>query len=155
VFLGESQHAMDAKGRVFVPKRFQEHLSRNAAGEVSAMLARGFEDCVFLFSLQGFERARALLDAQPFGGERLRKMQRLFFANSYEVALDANGRLLVPERLKVHAGLSKDVVMVGASERAEIWEAKRWDAYRAATEGDYRELGDLLAHRGDGAPRAG
>lgn len=144
MFSGESTHTLDKKNRVFVPKRFQDVLERDAAGNAVVILTRGFDGCLFLFSDKGFEAVRARLDLMPFGGAEQRKMQRLFFANTHRCQLDASGRLVLPEKLRKSAGIENEVVMVGVSERAEIWDRARWEAFEGENEGDFDDLDFVL-----------
>lgn len=149
MFYGESTHSLDDKGRAFVPKRFQEVLRREGEEAVRVVLTRGFEGCVFLFTEDGFEEVMGRLLTQAFGGEKLRKMQRLFFANTHRCQLEKSGRLLIPEKLKKFAKLDSDVVMVGVADRAEIWDRKAWEAFESENEEDFDQLDVVLI--GDGA----
>lgn len=156
VFSGESTHNLDAKHRVFVPKRFQSVLDRSEAGHLTAVLTRGFERCLFLFSEQGFQRVLERMQTQPFGGTELRKMQRLFFSNTHLCQLDASGRLVLPEKLRNFAGIGKEVVMVGVADRAEVWDRAEWERYEAANEDAFDELDVVLVEGAQpgGAPGA-
>jgi len=147
MFYDSSTHTMDAKNRVFVPKRFQQVLGRDAEGNMVAFLTRGLDGCLFMFSEEGFRRALDRLDTQPFTGPQQRKMQRRFFSNTTRVQLDASGRLLVPEKLREQVGLGKDVVMVGDVHRAEIWPKERWDEIEAESESDFDDLLEVLCER--------
>jgi len=144
MFLGESTHTTDAKGRCFVPKRFQECLDREPGGSLRCVLARGFERCVFLFSESAFEGMVARLETGAFSGPKRRKMQRLFFSSTSRVNLDSSGRVLLPEKLKKYAELGKEVVMVGAADRAEIWNAENWSALEEGSDEEYDELDEVL-----------
>ena len=150
MFFDSSTHSMDAKNRVFVPKRFQQALGRDADGNVVAFLTRGLDGCLFLFSESGFERALERLDTQAFTGPEQRRMQRLFFSNTTRVQLDASGRLLVPEKLRQQVGLDKEVVMVGVVHRAEIWPKERCDALEAEMDGEFDQLDSILCEGGGG-----
>lgn len=150
MFYGESTHSLDDKGRAFVPKRFQEVLRREGEEAVRVVLTRGFEGCVFLFTEDGFEEVMGRLLTQAFGGEQLRKMQRLFFANTHRCQLEKSGRLLIPEKLKKFAKLESDVVMVGVADRAEIWDRKAWEAFESENEEDFDQLDVVLI--GNGTP---
>ncbi len=132
MFFGESSHSLDEKGRVFVPKRFLEELTRGADGSFVAYLTRGQDKCLYFFSESGFRRALDELNTRVFSGEDVRGVMRVFFANTTRVDLDASGRILIPEKLRVGAGLGKDVVVVGVGDRAEIWPEKDWAPYEAA-----------------------
>jgi len=148
VFSGESIHTLDAKFRVFLPKRFQESLERDADGHHSAILTRGFERSLFLFSERGFEKVLSRLETQPFGGAELRKMQRLFFSNTHPCQLDASGRLLLPEKLRQFAHIEREVVMVGVAERVEIWDRGEWERFESENQGDFDELDVVLVGKG-------
>jgi MraZ protein len=147
VFYGESDHTLDSKARLFVPKRFQEELGRGAEGNLVCFLTRGQDRCLYLFSETGFQRALAGLDIAAFTGERQRAAQRLFFANSARIELDASGRVLIPEKLRAHVGLDKDVVIVGVNDHAEIWARATWNQYQAENEAILDEVDQVLARR--------
>jgi len=151
VFLGESNHTLDAKHRVFIPKRFQEDFGRDGQGHLSVIVTRGFERCLFLFSEAGFEEVRRRLKTQSFAGAELRKMQRLFFANTHQCQLDASGRLVLPEKLRTLAGIEREVVMVGVADRAEIWDRAEWQRFESENAGDFDDLDVVLV----GEPEAG
>jgi MraZ protein len=148
VFSGDSIHTLDPKNRVFVPKRFQEELGRDADGQQLAILTRGFEGCLFLFSAQGYQKVLERLQTQPFGGEQLRKMQRLFFANVHPTPVDSSGRVLLPEKLRKYASIDKEVVMVGVADRAEIWDRARWEKFEAESDDDFDGLDVVLVGGG-------
>jgi len=144
MFYDTSSHTIDSKNRVFVPKRFQQALGRDADGNVIAFVTLGFEGCIFLFSEEGFEALRRRMDSLTFAGAEKRDMQRLFFSKTQRVQLDASGRLLIPEKLRARVGIEKAVVMVGVCERAEIWAAERWEEREAERDRDYDKLDRVL-----------
>ncbi len=151
MFSGESTHTLDPKHRVFVPKRFQDQLGVDTQGARIAVLTRGFERCIFLFSEEGFARVLERMQTQPFGGERLRKMQRLFFANVHPTPLDSSGRVLLSEKLRRFAGIEREVAMVGCAERGEIWDRGQWERFETENGGDFDQLGVVLVGEGGGA----
>jgi MraZ protein len=144
MWLGESEHSLDAKNRVHLPKRFLDGLDACGEGNPSAIVTRGFEDCLFVFSESGFKQALGRLKTQPFAGEQERRMQRLFFSHSKATQLDSAGRLLLPEKLKNSAAIVKDVVMLGLIDRIEIWAKDRWEAFHAAHGKEFDELDKVL-----------
>jgi transcriptional regulator MraZ len=156
VFFNRSVHAMDAKKRLFVPKRWLQELTRDDDGNLVAILTRGQDGCLFLFSEPGFRQTIADLDMRGFTGPEQRRAQRALFANADRVTLDAAGRLLVPESLRQFAGLEKEVVLAGAGERAEIWSPERWEAVQSAEGFDYDDIDRILRdgsrNGGDGRP---
>lgn len=128
MFVGESRHSVDAKKRVFLPKRFQHGLALDDEGNRVAILTRGLDGCLFLFSEEGFARALKRLPTAAFAGRDQRALQRRFFSNTSRVNLDSSGRLLLPEKLRTLAGIAGEVVMVGVVDRIELWSGEQWDA---------------------------
>lgn len=145
MFCSESIHTLDDKGRVFVPKRFQDELSRAEDGTRVAYLARGPDACLYLYSEFGFQRALGELTTRVFTGEDVRAVKRIFFANTQRVELDSSGRILIPERLREGASLGKDVVMVGVGEWAEIWGKSAWEKYHSSNLGKLHDIDRVLA----------
>jgi len=131
VFYGESVHTLDAKGRLFVPKRFQDELTRTPEGALLAYVTRGQDACLVLFSDTGFAQALAELQTRVFSGAELRAAQRVFFANTARIELDSSARLLIPEKLRAGASMGKEVVLIGVGDRAEIWPKETWQKYEA------------------------
>ncbi len=150
MWLGESVHSLDDKNRLAVPRRLQAGLERDEAGRTSAVLTRGFEGCLFLFSDATYARLIARMKTQAFDGLRERKMQRLFFASSQRCTLDSAGRLLIPEKLKAVVGIEKEVVLVGLVERLEIWPKRAWEAFEHESADDYDQLDRVLCGENDG-----
>lgn len=148
MFHGESVHTLDSKGRLFVPKRFQDELSRDADGTPVAYLSRGQDACLYLFTEVGFQQALAELQTHVFAGQELRAAQRVFFANTARVGLDSSGRLLIPEKLRGGVAIEKEVVMVGVGDRAEIWPKTAWQQYEARNIDKLDHIDRVLAGEG-------
>jgi MraZ protein len=128
MWAGRSDHTLDAKNRVFLPKRFLAGLDPTPAGERPRVyLTLGFEGCLFLFSVSGFHAATAALDTGVFESPEARRRQRAYFSQSLEIELDAHFRLLLPEPLTQQAGIDKEVVVLGAGRRIELWGRERWE----------------------------
>ena len=155
VFYGESPHTLDAKNRVFVPKRFQDELSRTPEGALVAFVSWGQDACLYLFSESGFQRALEELKTRVFSATDLRAAQRVFFANTARVELDGSGRLLIPEKLRQRAGLEKDVVMVGVQDRAEIWAKTAWERYESSHLDKLDRIDTVLDDASPGTPPSG
>ena len=137
MFCGLSQHTLDAKNRVFVPKRIQDCLTRTATGGTQGYLTLGQDGCLYLFPVEGFHAAAGELSTRVFADVEARAAKRLFFGLSTPVELDSSGRIVIPEELRARVGIEKDVVIVGVEDRAELWPAAGWNAYQ-------REHGSVL-----------
>lgn len=121
MYSGEFRHNMDPKGRVTVPSRFREELGERF------YVSRGLDGCLFLLSAQQWQELAEKISALPLAQSR--KMQRYFFSGAAEVEPDKQGRILIPPNLRELAGLEKDVSVIGAATRAEIWDTQRWQDY--------------------------
>ncbi|MEJ7651433.1 division/cell wall cluster transcriptional repressor MraZ [Nakamurella sp. A5-74] len=139
-FFGTYTPRMDDKGRVTLPARYRDQF----AGGV--MLVKGQDHCVYVLTRDGFEQFAADAIKADVTDERARGFQRYMLANTDEQTPDGQGRVSVPVRMRQYAQLSKDVVIVGAGLRMEIWDAAEWERYEARQEAAYAspERGTLL-----------
>lgn len=120
---GEYQHSLDAKGRVFLPAKLREELGDNV------FVSKGLDNCLFIYAEEQWLKMAEKLSAMPIS--KARKLQRAIFPSAARFELDAQGRMLLPQKLREHAFLDKEVVIVGAGNRAEIWDAGRWQQFEA------------------------
>ncbi len=127
-FLGRYEYAMDARGRVPLPPRFRDDFARGA------VLSQGPDLCLRLFTAESFDQQAALYTSEPATERSGRIMRRGFFARSFSVELDRQGRILIPGSLRAYASLEASVAVVGAGEWLEIWNPERLDAEMAAEE---------------------
>lgn len=127
MFVGTFEHSLDDKGRVVLPALFRHYLADR--GFLSQ-----YDQCIGLWTPEGFESMATRLTEHVRAGEASQFALRAFAANAQEVKPDSQGRIMVPERLREFAALKRDVVIIGALDRVEIWDAARWR--EAATGGD-------------------
>jgi len=149
VFVGKYEVRLDSKHRVIVPQKMRE--SRSEGGPIWSefYLTLGAEGCIFVYTPPGWERLMSAMGAtQPMADGSLRLLQRLVAANAVRCELDGQGRIVLPEALRVHAGLSRDVVWVGAVGRAEIWDKERWQEYHATHVSELDAKLDVVANAG-------
>src|SRR3989344_112145 len=105
MLLGEFQHNLDIKGRVAIPAKFKDAL---AAG---AIITRGIDGCLFVFAGKEWEELAKKLIALPLAQANSRAFVRLMLAGAMDVALDSQGRILIPDYLRIYADLKKKVVV--------------------------------------------
>lgn len=118
MLIGEYQYTIDVKGRLFIPVKFREDL-----GE-SFVVTKGLDDSLFVYSEEQWRQLLEKINALPMSQ---RDIRRFFLAGATQVELDKQGRALLPQNLREHAHLEKDVVIIGVSERVEIWDKQRWE----------------------------
>jgi MraZ protein len=123
MFLGEYEHTIDAKGRMAVPARFRAALDRGA------ILSKGMGACLSVYTVQRWqERSDALVAGKT--SEELRDFERRIFPSASEVELDAQGRIVIPAKLRSYAQLTTEVAVVGVRDHIEIWDRSTWQAYQ-------------------------
>lgn len=135
---GEFQHAIDPKGRLFIPARLREELGERF------VVTRGLENCLFVYPMKEWAALEEKLRSLPFTRAEARGFQRLFFSGATECELDKQGRILLPAHLREYAGLEKDVVLIGVSTRVEIWNLASWQAYSKKVSDGYAEMAEKL-----------
>ena len=116
---GNYNQSMDTKGRMTFPAKLREIIGERF------VVTKGIDGCLFVYSLEDFEARAKKISALPLAQGR--NIQRNFMANAIEVEADKQGRILLPQPLREIAGLVKDVVVVGVSNRCEIWDKQRWE----------------------------
>jgi MraZ protein len=120
LFLGEHRHALDEKGRIIFPVRLREELGPQVT------LQKGIDPCVYVFPPAEWERQVANVASLPTTKPEARRYARFFFSQAQSERVDRQGRLTVPHSFREYAGLVREVVIVGAGARVEIWDAEQW-----------------------------
>ncbi len=123
MFLGEYEHTLDAKGRLAVPAKFRGQLERGA------VLSKGMGRCLSVYTMARWEEKSADLVAGK-SDEELRDFERRIYPSASEVELDAQGRLVIPAKLREYAGLSGEVTVAGVRDHVEIWDRANWRVYQ-------------------------
>lgn len=138
MFLGEHRHALDAKGRVIFPVRLRESLG------AQVVLQKGIDPCLYVLPPEEWERQVERVKALPTTKPEARRYARFFFSQAQAERIDRQGRLTVPQAFRVYAGLERDVVIVGAGARVEIWDAERWEQHRSQSEAEVEDFAKEL-----------
>lgn len=135
---GTYTRSLDEKQRLAVPKRLCEDF--NEPDLKSLFVAPGTDKSLVLYSPVGFEKLARKTAKQSSNSVEVRNYKRLFYSRAERAELDAQGRIRIPERLVEFAGLSRDVVIVGVHDHAEIWDAAAWDKFLNATGSAFDEI---------------
>ena len=142
MFIGQYEHNLEEKGRLSVPKKFRNDLVDGG------VLTRGLDNCLFLFPKKRWEEFMSKLSQTPLTKADARGFSRLLTYGAVEVELDAQGRILLPEFLRIFAGIKKEVILAGALERVEIWDRDNFAAYQEKIENESGALAERLAELG-------
>jgi MraZ protein len=126
-FLGEFEATLDPKGRFLLPAGFKKQLPEEEQHRF--VINRGFEKCLSLYPVKNWEplfaRIKGLNDFDP----KAREFRRYFLNGATYVEPDSAGRLLLPPNLKAHADLTKDIVLVAAGDKIEIWDSNKYKQF--------------------------
>lgn len=142
MFIGEFTHNLDVKGRIAMPVKFRDKVSGGA------IITRGLDHCLFVFTNKEWEVLAQKLIALPLAQANSRAFVRLMLAGAMDVELDKQGRILIPDYLREYAGLKKEVVVAGVYNRMEIWDKEKWNKYKTKTESASDEIAEKLGELG-------
>jgi MraZ protein len=141
MFYGEYEHSVDEKSRLTFPARFRHSL---AAGVV---LARGIEQNIDVYPSDSWHERMDRIARLDSLNREAREMKRYVFAGAALSELDRQGRVLIPPHLASHAGIGKDVVVIGVHDHCEIWDRSAWAAHLSAIEGSAGDVAERLANQ--------
>lgn len=142
MFIGEYSHTIDPKKRLAVPIKFRGELKKKV------VVTRGLDKCLFIYPMNVWEELANKLGTLPVGESGTRSFIRLMLAGAIDVDVDKQGRILIPDYLKTYADLDKNVVIAGLYNRLEIWDEKKWLAYKSQAEKNTDETAEQLGKLG-------
>ncbi|WP_221564088.1 division/cell wall cluster transcriptional repressor MraZ [Pseudalkalibacillus sp. A8] len=138
MFMGEHLHTIDDKGRMIIPSKFRDELG------TTFVLTRGLDQCIFGYPLEEWKQLEEKLKALPFTKKDARAFTRFFFSGAAECQLDKQGRVNIASTLRQYAKLEKDCVVIGVSNRIEIWNKEIWEDYFNKSEDSFGEIAESL-----------
>ena len=142
MFLGEYLYKIDNKKRLAIPAKFRKVLGKKA------VITRGLDDCLFLYSAKGWEKFAKKLSQFPLTQADARGFARVMLAGAMEVNIDKLGRILIPDYLKKIAGLEKEAIIAGLYNRIEIWDSKKWSVYKKDKGENVEDIAERLNELG-------
>jgi MraZ protein len=134
MLLGEYQHSLDEKGRLIIPAKFREDLGENF------VITRGLDNCLFAYPLSQWKVIEDKVKELPTSQAETRAFVRMFFSGAIEAELDKQGRIIIPQQLREHARIERDVYVIGVSTKVEIWAKEIWGNYANQAEQSYEEI---------------
>ena len=118
---GEYQHSLDTKGRLFIPARLRDELGAEFYVTLS------MDHCLNAYSAEQWDIFSSKVNAMPYIKQRA---MRPLFSNACKCELDTQGRILLPQKLRDQAGLTKNVTVLGSNNHAEFWDSDEWAKIR-------------------------
>lgn len=120
---GVTQKRIDSKGRLSVPKKLRDLLVNGVDDEITVLKLDG---CIQLYPRRTWAEIRGKIEELSPFDQRTRKLQRFWGMNSDCLIMDNEGRITLSRDQKVYAGIKRDVILVGAINKVEIWELEIW-----------------------------
>ena len=139
-FSGSFDHSLDGKGRVIIPSSFREALGDNFTITINpnktavAIYPKEMWD-------QQLERLSHINPMDKIGMQYERYLMSVSFSGN---SMDAQGRVLIPVKLRSKIGLTRDIVFVGLNHYIEIWDAEVYAQFEAQTEESFEDIADYV-----------
>lgn len=138
MFLGTYEPRMDDKGRLILPARFREQLANGL------VLTKGQEHCIYGFTTSEFTDMYNELRRAPLSSKQARDYVRVMLSGASDEIPDKQGRVTIPSQLRRYAGLDKELVVIGAGARIEIWNKKAWEDYLGRQEDAFADTAEEI-----------
>lgn len=138
MFMGEYQHSLDEKGRLIIPAKFREDLGEKF------VLTRGLDNSLFVYPMNQWKILEEKIKELPTSQADTRAFVRLFFSGAVEAEPDKQGRMVLPQHLREHAKIERDVYIIGVSTKIEIWSKQIWEEYTNHARQSYEEIAENI-----------
>ncbi len=142
MWYGEYTHKIDEKDRFILPSKFREKIK--TLKEKKFFITRGLDGCLFLFAEDAWRKLEDKLKILSFTKKQSRHFNRLYFSGASEVDVDTQGRITITEYLKEFAQIKKEIVIIGVSDRIEIWDKQRWNRFYKENQKNFEEMSEDL-----------
>ncbi len=137
---GEYKYNIDSKKRLALPVKFRKELGR------AVFITKETNQCLVVYTEKEWKKIAEKLSNLPISSDKARRFVRIKLAGAMLVNVDKLGRILIPDYLKEYAGLKKEVIISGLSNRLEIWDSQKWEEYKKESE---KEIDNIVSELGD------
>lgn len=138
MFIGEYHHSVDDKGRLIIPSKFRDELG------TKFIITRGIENCLFVYSMESWEKIVNKLETLPFTKKDARAFIRFFLSGASEAEFDKQGRINITSPLISYANITKECVVIGTGDRLEIWSEESWNDFFASAKDSMSDIAENL-----------
>ena len=141
-FKGSYKFTLDHKGRVNIPAK----LRRATAGSSydTFVVTRGLEECLFVFALDQWEKIEEKLESLSFTQSAHRLFIRILLSNACDAVLDRQGRIAIPQNLLSLAKINKEILIIGALQRIELWNPEIFEKYLQQADQSYEQVAEKI-----------
>lgn len=138
MFLGTYEPKLDDKGRLILPAKYRDQLADGL------VITRGQEHCLYVFKAEDFMQMQEDARKAPLSNREARNYLRVFLSGAVDQEPDRQGRISVPANLRTYAGLERDLAVIGAGNRVEIWNLESWNSFLEEQEAAFAERDDEI-----------
>ena len=138
MLLGEFHHNIDDKGRLVVPTKFREELGSEF------IITRGIEKCLYVYSLEEWEKLVSKLNTLPFTKKVTRTFTRFFYSGATACIFDKSGRMSITSPLVSYAGLVKECIIIGVNDHLEIWSSEAFENFMSDNSDIIEDIAESL-----------
>ncbi len=142
MFYGEYKHTIDRKGRVILPSKVREVCREHQIEKF--FITRGLDKCIFMFSDEEWRLQEQKFKGMSFTKQETRNFNRMLFSGAIDVVPDKQGRFIIPAYLKEYANIKRDTVIIGISNRIEIWDQRGWEEYYSNTNASFEKIAENM-----------
>ncbi len=142
MFYGEYQHSIDRKGRVILPAKFRDVYKEHEIERF--FLTRGLDKCIFMFTEEEWRTQEQKFKNMSFTKQQTRSFNRMFFSGAIDVVPDKQGRFIIPQYLKDYADIKRDAIVIGVSNRIEIWDRKLWQDFHNRSRDSFEQIAENM-----------
>ena len=147
MFRGRYEHTMTDKGRVSIPAKFRE-ICREKYGDETFVITN-FDKCLVAYPLKEWNEIERRVSELPQFKQEVISFLRYLMGGAVDCPLDGQGRVLIPQSLRNHARIDKELIMIGMLTRIEIWSREVWEEEEQARAYDeFKKSRDILAGQG-------
>ena len=143
MLMGEFHHNIDEKNRLVIPSKFRSELGEQF------IITRGLDKCLFIYSMNEWNKLVSKLNTLPFTQKNARNFTRFFLSGAINAEFDRSGRVSITSPLIEYADINKECVIIGASDRLEIWSKESWDKFLSDNEEKLSDIEENLFTTGD------
>lgn len=129
MFRGINTINLDAKGRMALPARYREPLLANGDGRLVVTIDTNHR-CLLLYPLAEWEQIERQIESLSSFDPMSQRVKHLLIGHANDLEMDSNGRILLPQELRIYAQLEKHVCLIGQGKKLEIWDQESWNQQR-------------------------
>jgi len=138
MLMGEYHHNLDEKSRLIIPSKFRYELGN------SVVVTRGLEKCLFVYSLDEWNKITKKINTLPFTKKNVRAFERSFIGGASLIDFDKQGRINITSPLVHYANIQKECVIIGVNERLEIWDKESFEKFMEEQSESLEEITENL-----------